>query len=351
MTFKHKPPKSKGFLFARFIDAQGEAKKIGFEQINTLDISNGYLWLHLDRDDKRVIQWLHDEPDIDDMVVDVLKADDSRPRIINHHQGVLINLRGVNLNPQHKPEDMLPIRLWIHQHLVITMQIDALKSVDELLTRVDAQNAPKTQGEFVVDLAKLLLFNIESTVDELEYEIDVIEQNVFNDDSLNNVQDRFTLKKLTQAKRSQSQGVAQELSYVRRTAIMLHRFLAPQQIALNNFSHLEYSWITSSDRFELQDVTDQTARITEELEEIRKRAAIAHEFMAEQNMEKMNTTMLLLAVVSVVFMPMGLVSGLLGMNVAGVPWTENPLGFTFTVLLILLMGFITALVLKIFKLF
>jgi zinc transporter len=53
--------------------------------------------------------------------------------------------------------------------------------------------------------------------------------------------------------------------------------------------------------------------------------------------ERMNRTMYVLSLVTVVFLPLGLLTGLLGINVGGIPGTENDRAFTVvTVALVLL---------------
>ena len=57
-----------------------------------------------------------------------------------------------------------------------------------------------------------------------------------------------------------------------------------------------------------------------------------HEQINDVRGERMNRTMLVLTSVTVIAMPMTVVSGLLGMNVAGIPFSQNPEAFWFVVL-------------------
>ena len=52
----------------------------------------------------------------------------------------------------------------------------------------------------------------------------------------------------------------------------------------------------------------------------------------------MNKAMYTLSIVAAIFLPLGLLTGLLGINVGGIPGTENPLAFTVVVVLLLVMG-------------
>ncbi len=52
----------------------------------------------------------------------------------------------------------------------------------------------------------------------------------------------------------------------------------------------------------------------------------------------MNKTMYVLSIVAAIFLPLGLLTGLLGINVAGIPGTENPTAFTIVCALLVLVA-------------
>jgi zinc transporter len=52
-----------------------------------------------------------------------------------------------------------------------------------------------------------------------------------------------------------------------------------------------------------------------------------HDQLVERRAEDMNRSMLILAVVAAIFLPLGLLTGLLGINVGGIPGTETSWAF------------------------
>ena len=54
--------------------------------------------------------------------------------------------------------------------------------------------------------------------------------------------------------------------------------------------------------------------------------------------QEQNARMYLLSVVAAIFLPLTFVTGLLGMNVAGLPGTENPNGFLFSAAVMISLG-------------
>jgi len=60
----------------------------------------------------------------------------------------------------------------------------------------------------------------------------------------------------------------------------------------------------------------------------------------------MNKTMYTLSIVAAIFLPLGLITGLLGINVGGIPGTENKSAFLMVCLLLVLFGVVQFLVFK-----
>lgn len=72
----------------------------------------------------------------------------------------------------------------------------------------------------------------------------------------------------------------------------------------------------------------------EELDAARERASVLEDSIGNQIPEKMNKKIYVLSVIAAIFQPLGFVSGLLGINVGGIPWAENINGFLLTALCI-----------------
>jgi len=123
---------------------------------------------------------------------------------------------------------------------------------------------------------------------------------------------------------SSSYDLRNKISAVRRVVISLRRYLAPQRDALQQMNQTKVSWLTESDRQNLREVTDRLPRYIEDLDSARDRAAVAQEELSNRLAEQMNNRMYLLSIVAAVFLPLGFLTGLLGINVGGMPGAENP---------------------------
>ena len=73
----------------------------------------------------------------------------------------------------------------------------------------------------------------------------------------------------------------------------------------------------------------------EELELARERAALVLESEDRRRSERMNRTMYRFGIITCIFLPMSFITGLLGINVGGIPGSDSPYGFLFASLIVL----------------
>ncbi len=127
---------------------------------------------------------------------------------------------------------------------------------------------------------------------------------------------------------------------------MLRRHMAPQRDALSTFEIEDLPWISSEYRPRMREATERMTRLSEELDAIRDRAQVVQDQIMDTRAEAMNRQMLILSVVAAIFLPLGLITGLLGINVGGVPGVENRWSFWIVTILLVIIGVLLAWVFK-----
>jgi zinc transporter len=265
----------------------------------------GFDWVHLRRDAPDTRAHLA-AMGLGEMVVHALTDQDIRPRCTVHGDGALLLLRGINLNPGAAPEDMISVRLWLQAHRVVGVWLRPLRAVADLRAAALRGQGAASVGDFAAKLALRLADQAEPAVAELNEAVDDLE---------------------TQLDAGDGGQMRRRLSDVRRRAIMLRRYMVPQRDALNTLEIEDLPWLDMRDRIRLREAAERVSRLGEELDAIRDRAQVVQDQIMDQRAETMNRQMLLLSVVAAIFLPLGLVSGLLGMNVGGVPGANAPIAF------------------------
>ncbi len=296
-----------GLVFAFVLDGKGGGEQIDFEGVRSWDGDRGPLWVHLDCTETDAKNWLYNESGIDSIIVDALTAEETRPRSLVHKGGMLVILRGVNMNPGMAPEDMVSIRFWIESNRIITLRRRRVMAVDDLRQAVIAGDGPTGPGVFLEELSDRLVTRMGGIISDVDDSVDALEDEVLTE---------------------QSYEMRQKIADIRRTAIALRRYLAPQRDVITRLYNEKVEWLGEEDRMRLREVADRTTRYVEDLDSVRDRATVTQEELNNRLTEQMNRTMYVLSIVAGIFLPLGLLTGLLGINIGGIPGTENPWAFT-----------------------
>ena len=262
--------------------------------------------MHLDRTHPRAVAWLEGAAGIGELAREALLAADTRPRATPYDGGLMLNLRGVNLNPGADPEDMLSVRLWVRPGLAVSTRRFPMLAVRDLRAAIEAGHGPTGEGSFVVLLALRLLDRMGPVLQGLDERLDDLEESLLE---------------------RESGELRSALRGFRREVVQLRRYIGPQREALAALALADLAWLEAADRHRLREALDRVTRYVEDLDAERERAALLADELLGLLSERMNRTMYLLTVVAALFLPLGFVTGLLGINVAGLPGTDTDWAF------------------------
>lgn len=294
-------------LFSYAFDGKGGGKPLVGKEISKEIKDNNPAWVHLDVNSKDTKKWLKDEIQyIDPLIIDALIAEETRPRLEEFEEGSLLILRGVNLNEGSEPEDMISIRVWIDKHRIISLERRKLQATRAIEKKIKNGKGPKNAADFAVMLSHLLTTNMEPVISKLIEEIDDLEEGISEDHNL---------------------SVRSKIVNLRKEAVILRRYISPQKEVINRLRNLDQKWIDKKHKTKLHEIYDRVTRYIEDLDLTRERAQIIQEELQDQQSEKMNKNMYILSVIAAIFLPLGFLTGLLGINVGGIPGSENQEAF------------------------
>ncbi|MEZ4754519.1 MAG: zinc transporter ZntB [Bdellovibrionota bacterium] len=295
---------NKHILFAYLLDSKGGCKVLTDNQEISSQIKAEQLaWVHLNATHKKTKSWLNSElPYLDHYIVKALLAGETRPRIVEIGDGILLNLRGANLNENADPEDMISLRLWIDDHRIISLQRRPLKAIKDIETKLLEAKGPENAGDFLCLLVQTLFERMEPILEDLDAATDQVEEDI--------------LDNATPEQR-------EEVISIRKKAIMFRRYLAPQRDVINQFKNITSSWLSANNRRSLIEDHDRMIRYLEDLDAIRERSQIVKDELANILADRLNKNMYVLSVIAAIFLPLGFLTGLLGINVGGIPGAEN----------------------------
>ena len=294
-------------IFAYQINDDGSAMVLQEEHIPKEIKENGLAWVHLDLNNNGTEPWLRKEIDyLDPFIIDALLAEETRPRITEIGEGAIIILRGVNLNENATPEDMISIRLWVDAHRIISVQKRPLKAIQDIRHKMEHNKSPKDSGDFITLLIQRLLERMSPTLSDLEENLDAVEEDI-----IDHVDTTFREK----------------VTDIRRQSLILRRYIAPQKDVIGSLKMSDLPFLKPRDKRSLQENYDQNTKFVEDLDALRERSAIVKDEITTILSDRLNKNLYILSVISAVFLPLGCLTGLLGVNIGGIPGTENPHAF------------------------
>ncbi len=309
-----------GLVHALVLDGKGGARSIPRTALDGLQLEpHESVWLHWDRSHPQTQTWLRKTSGLSEFVCDLMLEENTRPRLLAlPDDELLLFLRGINLNPGAEPEDMVSVRIFAAAQRVISLRLRSLRATDELIASLNEGKGPKTASELLLYLAQFLTDKVQAVVSELTELVDDMEERIDADE-------RYLPE----------HG---NMVHIRRRAAGLRRFLAPQREIYAQLTRSKMPWFVEDDADYWNELNNSLTRYLEELELTKERVGLALEAEDRRRNERMNRTIYRFGVITGIFLPMSFLTGLLGINVGGIPGSENPYGFVYACLLILVVA-------------
>lgn len=294
-----------GLVKAYILDGLGGGRTVGWPEIESFAKGSGFLWVHLDYSSPQSRRWLK-KSGLNQIEYLGMMAEENRPRTVVSTNGLLIFLRGVNLNPGQDPEDMISMRIFLNHDIIITSRRRKLVFIDDVIQDIESGNGPKTTMELFLLINHYLTERIERVINDLEERAEDLEEQVISND--------HTISRET-------------IADLRREVITLRRYLAPQRAALHSLETCDSEIVSYVDRINLREEADRIVRYLEDLDAAKETATVTFEELNNQISEHMNKRMYIMSQVAVIFLPITFITGLLGINVGGIPGAKSKWAF------------------------
>jgi zinc transporter len=295
-----------GLVSGLLLDGKGGAREVEWPEIQHWTPDQGVLWVHLNRTKDEAEHYVRQEAGLDPVVVDALLASDTRPRMVTHGTGMIVIMRGINLNPGADPEDMISVRIWVEKKRIISTRSRrslAMRDVQEMLAR---GQGPKDEVDCLFELARALHLRIAHVVDELSDAVDALEEQVVE---------------------GEISKVRDDLAQARKRAISLRRHLAPQREALARLQNERHEMLDGVDSAHFREIADDTTRFVEELDSIRERASVVQDEVMNRLTERQNRNSYVLTVVAAIMLPLSFITSLFGVSLSHIPLADDPNAF------------------------
>lgn len=269
---------------------------------HTLTGNARYRWWHFDLSDPLLHNWC--ETNLPAIPAGALLQPETRPRCDVYQEGLILNLRGINLNPGQPTEEMVSIRMWVTDAAIVTVRMRRVFAIDEIRQSAVADMAPPSPAAFVSTLVSNLTMRVQDEVASIGKLTEFFEADL----------------------EDESTPIPKELTKSRRRVIRLRRYLDPQRAALNALSTT--ALMPTQDHPGLRELANRTTMAVEELDALRDRLSAVQDDHDLDVARKQARNSFLLSVGASVFLPVSFLTGVFGVNLGGMPGVNHPWAFT-----------------------
>ena len=305
MEFDASNEASGPLLFARVLDGKGAGRPVGWEEARSWQpASEGeVIWMHLCRNCEGVTDYLESLA-IPEPTVELLVSDRSRPRAFREGDNLVVTLRGINFNPGAEPEDMVSLQMWCDGRRLITLRRQPLQTPREVLAMIDAREVgPNDCGALITELTEAMIARMSHAIIDMNDHIDMLEDRDIDDDDTEDVLGR--------------------ISVIRRNCLALKRHMGPQHEALETIARQAPTWFEDHDRREISESIDRLRRYLDDLDISKESAVVLQDEIRARSLARSERATYMLTIVAGIFLPLGFLTGLLGVNVGGMPGVNN----------------------------
>lgn len=276
-----------------------------------------HAWYHCQRDAPELGQWLQQQG-LNAGLVDVIVTEQSRPRfqVIGENTFLFI-LRGANLNHGQAPDDMLSLRLVFCRNSLISVAQAPFKAIADIQQDLRSNTGPNTIAQLLYCLIENIHERIDDVIDEAQSQFETLHE-------MSEVIDRDGRQRLTQ---------------LHRGLLKLNRFLKPQSLAIAEFCGAQEQFFASQELvLRGHNQRDVIFRLLEHIESLIEQMWMLREHFQQVLAETMNKNTYRLSVIAGVFLPLSFITGLLGVNIGGIPGSDFPYAFELLCALLVIGG-------------
>jgi zinc transporter len=289
-------------IFSCQLDGKGNANPLNVDNEASVQQPS---WIHLNFANPDTIQWINETNLIPELVKNELIKPNQISKEIRFDTGILVVLKGVNFIPNELPDPIVTFRFYITDNLVISARHQQIDAISQLKNNLEKGIGPVDVADWLIQVSELISDQVNLSFNSVHNKIIKLEDLVLN-------QRIFSYK---------------EIGRVRKQLIVLRRLLSPQRDIFVKISTERISWIDDNDRQRLHDISNQQNHYISDIDSCLLRLASIMEQINSFLAESTNKRIYLMSLFTIIFTPITFLTSLLGVNLAGIPFSEQGWSF------------------------
>jgi zinc transporter len=295
-----------GLVWAFRFDVDGAAEPWPSDQALTLTTVDGWIWAHFNLADARSHAWIASQSALPEEAREVLTSVDDHPQLHAEGSCVFGVLSDLVRDLKGPTDEIGKLRIAVTEHLVVSARRHSLQGAD-------ATRAALLRGLRLPRPATLLHAIISHAADGF----DEIVERMTND--LDVIEDHILLEVIRDERR--------RLVRVRHAAVRLHRPLAGLRRVVHRLHRRRPDGQGSPLQADGTILAQRLEAVDHDLSAVQERARLMQDEIGAKIAAETSRQLFTLSILTALFVPATLVTGLFGMNVKGLPFSEAEGGF------------------------
>jgi zinc transporter len=300
-------------IVALVLDGAGGARRLDGDQIDRWTPEQGQPWVQLDPASSEAGRWLAEASGLSAADQETLMRPSSQTRVeVLEDSTLILSVRTF----AHDGAQTRQVRGWLRPDRLITSSSDDLPALASCVSRLAAGNGPR-------GVADILWAAMHAGALQDQIAMTALDEKVLE---LEELSDRDIGQLPPMLREAQHRGIA------------LRRRLAAHRESLLQLKQSGPAWLMAPRRDEWRSAFTTCNDLADTTDGLLDRLRGLQDYVQNRLSTVLNDRLYLLTVLSAIVMPLSFVTGLLGVNVGGIPARDTAWGFALLCLLLIALG-------------
>jgi len=297
-----------GLIFAWLFNSDGEGREVVLSGQEQLSLSaNDSVWLHLNYANTQVQSWLKSSEHLPEDIVEILQDDVGRVRQktfrrVDDAHLIFYNdfLKEFN---QKNSEEIVTMWIICINNIFITLRPHPVEAPDILKhSLISGKLKVNSVGDVYRHLLEIREDCLHDTANQLMDRMDQLEEVIIRGETL---------------------PEHETLGRIRIQCNRMRRYFAPEGIAINHLIRNRAPWMNDDNFQEISEFSEKLSVLIQDLDYLYERAKVLQDEQAAHVAQFNANSLQVLSTMTVIFLPMTLITGIMGMNMSDLLGLES----------------------------
>ncbi len=268
------------------------------------------VWINIDKTDDSAIDYLKKNYKFHQLDLEDIQSEGQTPKIDVYEDYLFLVLDAPRWHGGSQQIKSQEVDIFVGENFLITIQHHKSKEMKNFFYRcmnnkkIKQDWMSKNSGFLLYKLLEAFFHETRPILNNFGKQISAVENEIFEDEPDNDV--------------------IKQLAFHRRNVLNFRRIIDPQRYLMSNLSHTRKSFMDESLSIYFDNIRDYLDKLWAIVETYKETIGGLHLTVESIINQKTTKVISILTVISVSLLPLTLLSGIYGMNVAGLPFANNP---------------------------